>query len=58
MLRKIQLCHFRLSSMLDVRNGGLFNVPELSSPEGFQEVKEKCKVNSTALVNEVCDKSR
>jgi len=50
--------NFRLSSMLDVRNGGLFNVPELSSPEGFQEVKEKCKVNSTALVNEVCDKSR
>ena len=50
--------YFRLSSILNTTSSGLFNVPELSSPQGFHIIKEKCKENSSKLVAEACDPNR
>jgi hypothetical protein len=37
---------------------GLFNVPELTSGEGFYTIKERCVENSGKLVEEACSPLR
>ncbi len=37
---------------------GLFNVPELTSGEGFYTIKERCVQNSGKLVEEACSPLR
>ncbi|XP_053404674.1 mitochondrial intermediate peptidase-like [Mercenaria mercenaria] len=39
-------------------NVGLFKIPELTGPEGFQILEEKCKQEVASLVNEACDPHR